>query len=61
MKKSHNQNDREKTVTSQALLDSISLKANEIQQENIPIKMIPECVIDVVEKPNTIPLVIHVH
>ena len=48
-KKLHNQKDREMTVTSPALLDSSSLKANEIQQENISIKMIPECVTDAVE------------
>ena len=63
MKKLHNQNDREKTVTSQALLDSVPLKANELQQENIPVKMVPECATDAVEGQgsNTIPPVIHVH
>jgi len=61
MKKLHNQKYREKTVTSQALLDSVPLKANELQQENIPVKMIPECVTDAVEGSNTIPRVIHVH
>jgi len=61
MKKLHNQKYREKTVTSQALLDSVPLKANELQQENIPVKMIPECATDAVEGSNTIPRVIHVH
>jgi len=53
MKKSHNQSDKEKTVTSQALLNSDPLKANEIQQENIPIKMTPECTIDAVDEQTT--------
>jgi len=57
MKKSHNQKDREKTTTSPALLGSSSLKANEIQQENIPIKMIPECTTDAVDEQITKQLV----
>ena len=63
IKKSHNQKDREKTLTSPVLLHSSSLKANELQQENIPIKMISECATNAVDGQglNTIPPVIRVH